>query len=279
MYYDVESIASLKDETPLPDHLRRGHKPEDMCSLIYTSGSTGLPKAVVLIRGRELMVGHSVSRYLRLKPTDRFYTCMPMYHGAAHGLLITPSITAGNTIVLGRKFSHSRFWPEVRASRANIIQYVGELCRYLINASPSPLDKEHNVQVAWGNGMRPDVWEKFRDRFGIPIINELYAATDGLGSCFNENAGDFTKFAIGKKGLIYRLLRGPYEVLVKIDPDTEEILRDENGFAVKCAINEPGEVLHQIDPLNPDAAFHGYFKNKQAGDKRKIKDVFKKGDL
>ena len=275
----MEFIASLKDETPLPDHLRRGHQPEELSSLLYTSGSTGLPKAVMMLRGRSLITGFSVSRYLRLKPSDRFYTCMPMYHGAAHGLLITPSIHAGNTMVIGRKFSHSRFWPEVRASRANIIQYVGELCRYLINAPPSPLDKEHNVQMAWGNGMRPDVWEKFRDRFGIPVINELYAATDGLGSSFNYNAGEFTKFAIGKRGLIYRLVRGRTEVMVKIDPDTEDILRDENGFAVKCAINEPGEVLHQIDPQNPDAAFHGYFKNRAAGDKRKIKDVFKKGDL
>ena len=277
MYYDAKSIGDLKDETPLPEHLRKGWNPTDMCSLLYTSGSTGLPKAVVLIRGRELMVGHTISRYLRLKPSDRFYTCMPLYHGAAHALLVTPSIHAGNTIVLGRKFSHSSFWPEVRNSKANIIQYVGELCRYLVNAPPSPLDKEHHVEMAWGNGLRPDIWEKFRERFGIPVINELYAATDGLGPSFNENKGDFTKFAIGKRGLISRMRR--VEVLVRIDPDTEDILRNENGFAVKCKIDEPGEVLHKIDPQNPDAAFIGYFKNKAAGDKRKIKDVFRKGDL
>lgn len=279
MYYDAELITSLKDETPLPEHLRKGWKPQDMCSLLYTSGSTGLPKAVILTKGRELAIGYSIARYLRLKPDVRFYTCMPLYHGAAHALLVAPSIHAGSIIVLGRKFSHSRFWPEVRASKANIIQYVGELCRYLVNAPLSPLDKEHNVYMAWGNGMRPDVWEKFRERFGIPVINELYAATDGLGSSFNENKGDFTKFAIGKRGLIYRMLRGRVEVLVKIDPDTEDILRGEDGFAVKCKVGEPGEYLHEIDPQNPDAAFHGYFKNKAAGDKRKIKDVFRKGDL
>ena len=75
------------------------------------------------------------------------------------------------------------------------------------------------------------------------------------------------------------MLRGRVDVLVKIDPDTEDILRDENGFAMKCKIGEPGEAIHQIDPQNPDAAFRGYFKNKAAGDKRKIKNVFRKGDL
>jgi len=279
VYYNAESIGDLNDETPLPEHLRKGWKPTDMSALLYTSGSTGLPKAVVVIRGREMAVGHSISRYLRLKPSDRFYTCMPLYHGAAHALLVLPSIHTGNTIVLSRKFSHSKFWPEVRASKANIIQYVGELCRYLVNAPPSPLDKEHHVEMAFGNGLRPDIWEKFRERFGIPVIYELYAATDGLTFSFNENRGDFTKFAIGRRGIIHRMLRGRVDVLVKIDPDTEDILRDENGFAMKCKIGEPGEAIHQIDPQNPDAAFQGYFKNKAAGDKRKIKNVFRKGDL
>lgn len=207
------------------------------------------------------------------------YTCMPLYHGAAHGLCVVPSINAGATVVLGRKFSHKNFWREVRESNANILQYVGELCRYLLNAPPSPLDKQHNVQMAWGNGMRPDVWGKFQERFGIACINELYAATDGLGSSFNENRGEFTKNAVGKRGAIWRWFKADKEVAVKIDVDTEEIVRDKNGFAVKCNIGEPGEIIHQLDPTAPDAAFHGYWKNKGAGDKRKIKDVFKKGDL
>jgi len=182
-------------------------------------------------------------------------------------------------MVLGRKFSHKRFWPEVRESKANIIQYVGELCRYLLNASPSPMDKQHNVQMAWGNGMRPDVWENFRERFGIPVINELYAATDGMGATYNENYGEFSRNAIGKRGLIWHLLMGRKEVRVKMDVDTEEIMRDKNGFAIKCGTNEPGEVVHQLDPNAPEAVFQGYYGNKAAGEKRMIRDLFKKGDL
>lgn len=230
-------------------------------------------------QGREISTGYVIANYLRLKPSDRMYTCMPLYHGAAHGLGVTPVIHAGATLVLGRKFSHSKFWPEVRQSKANIIQYVGELCRYLINAPESPLDKDNNVQVAWGNGMRPDVWQKFRDRFGIETINELYAATDGLGSTFIDSKNDFTRNAIGKRGLIWKLVKGKGEVAVKIDVDTEDIFRDENGFAIKCAINEPGEIIHKLDPAAPDSQFHGYWKNTAAGEKRKIKDVFQKGDL
>ena len=279
VYWDKRFIDILNDNEPVPEELLRSKSPESLSSLLYISGSTGLPKAVVMIAARELLVGHSVARYLRLKPSDRMYTCMPLYHGAAHGLCVTPCIHAGCTLAIGRKFSHNRFWPEVRASKANIIQYVGELCRYLVNTPEHPQDKDHNVQMAWGNGMRPDVWEKFRDRFGIPVINELYAATDGLASALNENRGGFTRYAIGKRGLLWWLFKSKTEALVKIDPDTEGILRGKDGFAIQCQFGEPGEMITQIDPKNPDAAFQGYWRNKEASDKRKIKDVFKKGDL
>jgi acyl-CoA synthetase (AMP-forming)/AMP-acid ligase II len=228
--------------------------------------------------GRELLTGHSVVNYLNLKPTDRMYTCMPLYHGAAHGLCTTPCVHAGATIVLGRKFSHKTFWPEVAASDANIIQYVGELCRYLLNGPANPYERKHKVQMAWGNGMRPDVWEPFRERFNIPIINELYAATDGLGATFNRNAGPFTAHTIGLRGLIWNWRYSNEEVRVKMDVDTEDIMRDKNGFAVRCGVNEPGQVLHRLSPETLPSS-PGYFNNDGATEDRRIYDVFEKGDM
>lgn len=158
LYFDEKFVASLQDSTPLPASRRKGINPNAVGRLIYTSGTTGLPKGVKLTRGRELMSGRQVSKYLALKPGVRMYTCLPLYHVSGHGLCTIPSIYAGSTVVLSRKFSHRTFWPEVRASKAEIVQHVGELARYLLNGPPSPLDKQHNVRMAWGNGIRPDVW-------------------------------------------------------------------------------------------------------------------------
>lgn len=132
--------------------------------------------------------------------------------------------------------------------------------------------------MAWGNGMRPDVWEGFRERFNIPIINELYAATDGLGATFNKNHGPFTANCIGLRGLIWHWRYGDEEVRVKMDVDTEDIMRDENGFAIRCGVNEPGQVLHRLDPALLDSV-PGYYKNDKATLDRRIADVFEKGDL
>ncbi|KAH7414152.1 long-chain fatty acid transporter-like protein [Phaeosphaeria sp. MPI-PUGE-AT-0046c] len=277
-YYDPSFLASLQDTTIIPETRRENITIESTRCLLYTSGTTGLPKAVVMGTGRELTTGYSVAKYLNLKPADRMYTCMPLYHGAAHGLCTTPCIHAGATIVLGRKFSHKTFWPEVAASEATIVQYVGELCRYLLNGPTNPYERKHKAKMAWGNGMRPDVWEPFRERFNIPVINELYAATDGLGATFNRNSGPFTAHTIGLRGLIWNWKFRDEEVRVKMDVDTEDIMRDKNGFAIRCGINEPGQVLHRITPETLPSV-PGYFKNEGATESRRIQDVFKKGDM
>jgi len=200
IYYDASLFASFQDTTPIPASRTAGFRHTDLRSLIYTSGTTGLPKGVFLSTGRNINTGRNMTRYLDLKPGVKMYTCLPLYHGSAQALCASPVIYSGAALRLGRKFSHKTFWNEVSESGAHILQYVGELCRYLVNAPPHPLERKHSVTMAWGNGMRPDVWETFRQRFDIPIINELYAATDGLGSAFNRNVGEFGRNAIAVRG-------------------------------------------------------------------------------
>jgi fatty-acyl-CoA synthase len=55
---------------------------------------------------------------------------------------------------------------------------VGELCRYLLATPKSEYDRKHEVRIASGNGMRAEVWDKFKERFGIPTIEEYYRATE-----------------------------------------------------------------------------------------------------
>lgn len=279
VYYDEAFIAGLSDSTPIPDSRNNDIKSSDTRSLIYTSGTTGLPKGVMMIAGRMVNTAKSMAEYLRLKQGDKFYTCLPLYHGAAQGLCTTPVIFAGAAMRLDKKFSHKTFWPSVSESGATHLQYVGELCRYLINSPPHPLERKHQLRMAWGNGMRPDVWERFRERFNIPVINELYAATDGLGATFNENRGEFSRNCIGVRGALWNWKMGSNELHARIDPDTEEIVRGADGWVEKCNINEPGEVIHKLDPAMLEQAFKGYYKNEAATQKRLMRNVFQKGDL
>jgi acyl-CoA synthetase (AMP-forming)/AMP-acid ligase II len=182
---------------------------------------------------------------------------------------------------LGKKFSHKTFWPEVRSSNATIIQYVGETCRYLLSAPKSDLDKAHNVHSAFGNGLRPDVWEPFKERFNIGTILEFYAATEAPSGMFNRSTNSFSAGAIGRNGTLAQLLIGSALAVVKIDPESEppEPLRDPNsGLCRIVGWNEPGELLYKLDPDNISEKFQGYFENTKATNSKILRNVKKKGD-
>lgn len=279
VYFDEALIGSLSDRTPLPKDRRAGVDPAGTLRLIYTSGTTGLPKGVKMTYARELLSGEMISSYLGLKPGVRMYTCLPIYHVSGHSLCVIPCLYSGATVVLGRKFSHSTFWPHVRESKADIIQYVGELARYLLNAPPSPLDKQHHVRMAWGNGIRPDVWEPFRQRFGIDTINEIYGATDGYNTTWNRNRGPFGATAISVRGPLWQYLNGAREKRILIDVDSEEVLRTPNGLCIEAKAGQAGECIHKVDAEAEAMVFSKYHNNEAAGNKRKLRGVFQKGDL
>jgi len=282
VYYTAESLAKLTDMTSIPKERWNNIDPMGVTSLIYTSGTTGLPKGTIITRAREMLLfcgPMGNPRLMPLKPGDRMYTCLPLYHASAHSLCVSMSVGAGSTVVLSKKFSHNKFWQEVHDYGATHIQYVGELCRYLINAPPSPLDRGHKVRVAWGNGMRPDVWERFRERFGIETINELYAATDGMMFSSNANRGPFSRSAIGVRGTLWHLLNGRNHKRILIDPDTQEVLRNKDGYCILAKPGEAGESISKMNVADPDRGTPEYYGNKEAATKRRIRNVFTKGDL
>ncbi|KAK8240865.1 long-chain fatty acid transport protein [Phyllosticta capitalensis] len=279
----------LSDESPIPAERTESIEGNKVSGLVYTSGTTGMPKATQVNYARDILTGFAIAQHLGLTSDSRMYTCMPLYHGAAQMFCIRPCLVVGGSFVLSPKFSHARFWPEIVASRANIVLYVGELCRYLMNAPPSDLDRKHCVKTFWGIGMRPDIWEPFRERFGIEDILETYAASDGVGrSSFNRNRGPFSRHTVGWRGLLWKLLNGRSEAIVKIDVDQDnKLVRDKNGWVVKCATNEPGEAIYKLDTTLADNGYagnfttkdSGYFRNRPAWTKRMVSDVFKKGDV
>ena len=195
-------------------------------------------------------------------------------------------LSAGATLALGRKFSTSRFWHEVRQHQATIILYVGETCRYLLSAPPAVdpvtgqnLDRQHRVHTAFGNGLRPDVWNRFKDRFGIERIFEFYGATEGNFATWNVSRNDFSVGAIGRNGWLYALVLRPSVSIVEVDHDTDLPIRDEkSGFCRRVKTGEPGELMFALPPAQVKKRFQGYFGDSAATNKKIMRDVFKKGD-
>lgn len=204
------------------------------------------------------------------------YDCMPLYHGTGNTVLVG-GLTAGVTICIGRKFSVSKFWDDIHDSGATTFVYVGETARYLLNGPPHPHERDHKVKSVWGNGMRPDVWERFRQRFNIPVINEFFNSTESVFSMSSRNEGPYTVAAVGHQGAIARWMTSNRFIPVALDHEKGDIWRDpKTGFAKRMPYDEGGEILVNVG--NTDGGFSGYWNNPEATAKKYIADVFAKGD-
>jgi len=129
----------------------------------------------------------------------------------------------------------------------------------------------------YGNGLRPDVWIKFRERFGVPEVCEFFNSSEGVFALVNWSRGDYLAACVGHHGAILRYLYRNVYVPVRIDEATGTIVRDPNtGFAIREPYEKGGEIIVQVPDVK---AFAGYHNNPEATSKKFERNVFQKGDL
>ncbi len=159
---------------------------DDRALYVYTSGTTGLPKAAIVSHFRLMNWTHWFAGMMDTSPDDRMYNCLPMYHSVGGAVATGAVLVSGGSVFIRDKFSATAFWDDVRRHDCTIFQYIGELCRYLLNAAPpdAPVVPTR-IRLCCGNGLRADLWDPFKKRFGIPHILEFYAATEGNIPLFN----------------------------------------------------------------------------------------------
>src|SRR5213593_4921906 len=213
---------------PLGRADRRPPTIEDRALYIYTSGTTGLPKAASVSHFRLMQWSHWFAGLMDVRGGDRMYDCLPMYHSVGGVVAPGAALVGGASVVLREKFSARDFWRDVVGWDCTLFQYIGELCRYLLHTEPHPHENDHRIRMCCGNGLRPEVWNPFKERFRIPQILEFYDATEGNVSLVNVE---------GKPGAIGRIPpflahRFP-ATLVKYDAETDAPVRDARGFCVR----------------------------------------------
>jgi fatty-acyl-CoA synthase len=263
------------DDGPIPKSERPALTHDDRCLYIYTSGTTGMPKAANINHYRVLAAMVAFASVMGARQTDRVYDCLPMYHTVGGVIPVGAPLMVGGSVFIRERFSARQFWDDVVDNDCTLFQYVGELCRYLLNAPVHPKEGQHRLRLACGNGLRPDIWQPFKERFRIPVIREFYAATEGNAIMFNL---DGTPGSIGRCPAWARVIF-PMAVL-RFDIVDEMPIRGADGFCVAADSTEIGELVSRIvfDPLKPGQRFDGY-ADKAATETKILRDVFDKGDM
>ncbi|MFZ5573510.1 MAG: long-chain-acyl-CoA synthetase [Thermodesulfobacteriota bacterium] len=238
---------------------------KDPICYIFTSGTTGMPKAAIMGNRRWVSAMFGLGRLImNMSPDDVLYCPLPLFHTTGFCVGWTVAASRGSAFAIRRKFSATNFWKDAQKFKATSFVYIGEMCRYLLHQAPSPDDLKNPMKKCIGNGLRPDIWHTFKNRFAIRQISELYGATE-FGFAFvnmlnidNTVGMCLTPFAI-----------------VKYDVENERLVPDEKGFLQRVAKGESGMLLGEISEKVP---FHGY-TDKQASEKKILRNVFKEGDV
>jgi fatty-acyl-CoA synthase len=241
---------------------------------IYTSGTTGLPKAAKVSHYRVMQWSHWFAGLMDTRPTDRMFNCLPLYHSVGGVVATGATLVGGGAVVIRARFSASDFWRDVRDERCTLFQYIGELCRFLVNAPHQDIETAHTLRIACGNGLRPEVWERFQNRFKIPRIIEYYASTEGNFSLYNCEGRP------GSIGKIPPFLAHRLPVaLLRFDVETGEPWRNADGLCERCEPNEVGEAVGFIPAARTELAgrFEGY-ADPEASARKVLRNVFKDGD-
>ncbi len=263
--------AALTDTRSPGPGPRAGVRLKDRAFFIYTSGTTGLPKAANFSHMRMLFMISGFLGGLEPNRHDRIYNALPLYHATGGICTAGMALARGGAMILKKKFSVSEFWSDIHKYDATMFTYIGELCRYLLNAPPGPHERDHHVRAITGNGLRPEIWRQFQKRFAIPRIVEFYGATEGNVSMLNY---DGTVGAVGRvPDYIQPML--PTRV-VRFDVEKEMPVRGPDGLCIECEPTEVGEAIGGISQ-RAGRNFEGYTKAAET-EKKILRDVFKKGD-
>ena len=237
---------------------------KDTAFYIFTSGTTVVPKAAIFPNAKIVAASFNISNTgYRMTHEDRLYNCLPLYHSTGLMLGLAAVIHSGASVFVRRKFSASMFWKEAQRYQTTTFIYVGELCRYLSFQEPCEDEKNNPIRAMVGNGLRPDLWDCFRDRFGVERICEIYGASEGACMFMNGLNKDKT---IG--------MTNATVVLLKYDVASDELIKNDDGLCIEAEDEMPGLLAVKI---SPDSPYNGYTDKKES-EKKILRNVLEEGD-
>ena len=222
---------------------------------------------------RYILASRGLTAIIGVRRDDVLYCPLPLYHSVGGMISLSGCMSSGISMVIRDKFSASQYWSDCIRYKVTCAQYIGEMCRYLINRPPSALDTQHQVRLMFGNGLRPDIWPEFVRRFNIPHISEFYGSTEGNSNIINYDN------TVGAVGFIPVLFSSMMPLgLIRVDEEGIPVRDPTTGLCIRCPVGQPGEFVGVIQTNHPVREFSGY-SDSASTNKKILRNVWRQGDI
>ena len=163
----------LARETPAP-------AANSTCLVLFTSGTTGMPKGVMHAQHSFIVAGEGFVERQWIQPDDRMLCILPMFHVNALFYSLGGALAAGATLVLGGKFSASRFWPLVSARGATQVNMLGSIGKILALRPRDEFVAGHRLDRVYCVPLAGDVQRAFTAEFADKNPKTVKAVLKGL---------------------------------------------------------------------------------------------------
>ena len=151
--------------------------PGDTVTIVYTSGTTGPSKGVMCPHAQFYWWADSTAALLDgIQTDDVLYTCLPLFHSNALNACMQ-ALVHGAQIVVGPRFSASRFWERVVAADATVTYLLGAMVSILAKTPPVAAENEHRLRVALSPATPAHLHDLFQERFRL-LLRDGFGMTE-----------------------------------------------------------------------------------------------------
>ena len=181
-------------------------RPQDDACILFTSGTSARPKGVVLTFRELLSNVEPTADGFGLTVDDRIYDFRSFNWCSAQVLSALAPLSRGASLILGRKFTRSRFFQHVADHGATIAAGNPTTINMLLN-SDDPLNVEALASLRFvissSAPLLSEDWRRFEQHFGIPVA-QSYGCSE-IGWIATNPGADRHVGTVGKPARYHQL--------------------------------------------------------------------------